>query len=68
MKFPDEVPVLGTRHKPDKESRKTITTKGTSLRNFMDKPFKINKSELPEVLKQKKGFYVYNMKNNHLPA
>ena len=62
MKFPDEVPVSGTRHKPDKESRKTITTKETSLRNFIGKPLKINPFEVPEVLDCKNRATLYKRK------
>ena len=68
MKFPDEVPVSGTGQMTITESRKAITTKGASLRIFIGKPLKTNPFEVPEVLKQKKGFYVYNMKIDHLPA
>ena len=61
MKFPDEVPILDTRHTPDTDYRKTMTKKETSPRNFIDKPFKTNPFEVPEVLKQKKTPYLYNM-------
>ena len=54
MKFPDEVPILGTRHTPDTDYRKAITTKETSTRNFIGKPFKTNPFEVPEVLDYKK--------------
>ena len=53
MKFPDEVPIFGTRHKPDTDYRKSITTKETSPRNFIGKPFKTNPFEVPEVLDYK---------------
>ena len=67
MKFPDEVPILGTRHTPDTDYRKATTTKETSPRNFIGKPFKINPLEVPEVL-NKKTLYIYNMQSNRLPA
>ena len=53
MKFPDEVPILGTRHTPDTDYRKAITISETSTRNFIGKPFKTNPFEVPEVLDYK---------------
>ena len=55
VKFPDEVPILDTRHTPDTDYRKAITISETSTRNFIGKPLKINPFEVPEVLKQKKN-------------
>ena len=60
VKFPDEVPILDTRHTPDTDYRKAITISETSTRNFIGKPLKINPFEVPEVLKQKTP-YLYNM-------
>ena len=51
MKFPDEVPILGNRHKSDTAYRKAITTIETSTRNFIGKPLKTNPFEVTEVLK-----------------
>ena len=60
MKFPDEVPIFGTRHKPDTDYRKAITTKETSTRNFIGKPFKTNPFEVPEVLDYKIELHYIN--------
>ena len=51
MKFPDEVPILGNRHKSDTAYTKAITTIETSTRNFIGKPLKTNPFEVTEVLK-----------------
>ena len=53
MKFPDEVPFLGTRHKLDTVYTKAITTIETSTRNFIGKLLKTNPFEVPEVLDYK---------------
>ena len=59
MKFPDEVPILGNRHKSDTAYTKAITTIETSTRNFIGKPLKINPFEVPEVLDYKNGATLY---------
>ena len=59
MKFPDEVPILGTRHTPDTDYRKAIITKETSTRNFIDKPLKTNPFEAPEALDYKNRATLY---------
>ena len=62
MKFPDEVPILGTRHTPDTDYRKAMTKKETSPRNFIGKPLKINPFEVPEVLDYKNRAILYKRK------
>ena len=59
MKLPDEVPILGNRHKSDTAYTKAITTIETSTRNFIGKPLKINPFEVPEVLDYKNGATLY---------
>ena len=63
MKFPDEVPILGTRHTPDTDYRKAMTKKETSPRNFIGKPFKTNSFEVPEVLDYKNRATLYKQGN-----
>ena len=62
MKFPDEVPILDTRHTPDTDYRKAITTKETSTRVFIGKPLKTNPFEVPEVLECKNRATLYKRK------